>query len=523
MAFGRSKRTVASRLKDLIGFNPVGWIRWSRRMRAHLADYMATARVGEGNPKGGVLVTPWLGSGVPFFALVLGLLMSNRGAAITFIFDEHRFGPQPWRHGAILRFLRPIMALVAKRHRVLTVRREDDQGSSPLDEATVSQLSRWNATWALRGEMTAAGRERYAAESEAQLIAAAIGARRILASNDFDFLLLPSGIYGISSVWYALAAREGTRCATYDAGGYETVMVTVDGIACQLQDIPRAVAALTERSRDNPSEGAFIIGSAQAEIDKRRAGIDDFESQMPGSGPADRRAEGAVLMALNSSWDTAALGPHRVFSDSREWIVETARFILDNSDRSVIIRQHPAERLEIGRTSDDYATFVREHFAGDPRVILVAAEDPVNSYDLLRRSAFVIVHTSTIGLEATIAGKPVVTPSSAYYAGQGFVWAATDREAYHRLLRDALAGTLAVSNKQVEDALRCYYAAQCCNWVFSKLNPTDFPQWHLHPVAEWEEDAKVSRMIEAILSDTPVALLNHESRWAATQRIEATS
>ena len=48
------------------------------------------------------------------------------------------------------------------------------------------------------------------------------------------------------------------------------------------------------------------------------------------------------------------------------------RYLLENTDRPVIVRQHPVERLAIARSSDDYGALLRETygFPGSERDLL---------------------------------------------------------------------------------------------------------------------------------------------------------
>src|SRR5262249_54831534 len=131
------------------------------------------------------------------------------------------------------------------------------------------------------------------------------------------------------------------------------VMLAADGIASQMQDVPRALAQL-KQAPDFAAQRPFILSTAQTELAKRRAGTDSFASQMTSAGGPLSQHHGALLLALNSSWDQAALGLHVAFPTNTDWIVETVRWVLSSTQSSIIVRQHPAERFEASRSSDDY-------------------------------------------------------------------------------------------------------------------------------------------------------------------------
>jgi hypothetical protein len=250
---------------------------------------------------------------------------------------------------------------------------------------------------------------------------------------------------------------------------------------------------------------------------RRRAGTDTFASQVKSNADAGREFDGAVLLALNSSWDSAALGLHAVYDGNTQWIVETVRHLLEHTAAPVIVRQHPAERLDFARTTDDYGALLHGHFGAHPRLRFIGAAEPVNSYSLLEQVAAVVVYTSTIGIEAAAYGRPVITPSNSYYSRLGFVWRGGDAGSYHSLLRRAAARELEVSDNMRRDAAMCYYLTQCCNWVFTPFNPADFVKWSERDLSELQDDPTVRGILYALRQNVPAAYMNHVERWQAAQ------
>lgn len=499
-------------LADSLGFNPLAWLRDTLRMRQLVCAQPKPASQRNDAVHFAVVLTPWMGTAVPWFSLACGLLLASRGNKVTFVVDDIPFGHHTVRFLFIVHCLRSVLKCMGNRHPV--VRLSDHRSGTSLDKAAeqaVAKLAELNAVWMLRGEMTKVGREAYVKRVTRQLGTCHAAIASVIDQGHFDAIFLPGGVWGSTGVWAAHARAVGVRVASFDSGGYGTLMLAVNGIACQLQDIPRALSLLKAHAAW-PEDLAAIADAARAEIARRRAGVDKFASQMQNSGEVDARFAGAVLLALNSSWDSAALGLHAVFADSTEWIVETTRFLLDNTSRPVVVRQHPAERLEIARTSDDYRGLLMRHFGKHPRLHFIAADEPINSYDLLDRVAAVVVYTSTIGIEAAVNGKTVVTPSSSYYSNLGFVRRSTSLAEYHEHLKEAASGLAFVTTAMQADALMCYYLTQCCNWVFSPFNPEGFEEWSRQQWGELERHPKIRATVQALEQNIPVAFLNHLQR-----------
>ena len=507
---------LLARLKAIIGFNPLSWAGHARRMARRVDEFDIPAFTRAGAPRFLVVVTPWLGSGIPWFSLAIGLMLAARGASVTFVVDHQRFGPGAARHAIVLAAIRHVMRRVARRVPVIDLR---DVAPLAADEAarTLAQrLSKLNAIWALRGETSVPGRAAFEARARRQLDAAAGPIAAVLRDAPYDALFVPGGVYGLSGLWVAAARAAGIRVATYDNASYGTWMIAVDGLACHLADVPRAFAQISDRCDADRDEESRALGAADEQIDQRRRGVDAFQSQVKNADRVGDALAGGVLLALNSSWDSAALGPHVVFANNSEWIVETVRHLLATTQVPVIVRQHPAERLAFAYTSDDYRALLATNFGDHHRLHFIAAEDPINSYELLGRVGTVVVHTSTIGIEAAIFGKPVVTASAAYFADLGFVWRARDLASYHRLLATAVARELVVTAPMQRAARLCFYVTQCCNWVVSPFNPEEFKGWSRVPLAKFATEPATERMLAAMVRDVPVALLNHEALMASS-------
>lgn len=503
------RRTIARTL----GFNPLAWVRDTWRMRRMARAFDAGAVAPVASSRCLVVISPWDGSGVPWLSLAMGLLLSSSRSRVTFVIDDLPFGDKAFRFRFVLACLRFALAPLRGRYEVIDL--SDGQTLAEPDQDAremIDHLARLNAVWALRGETLAEGRAEFIEICSRNLTRAYGPIASLLQPDRFDLLFTPGGVYANSGLWAARARQIGLRIGSYDNGGYGSTMLTADGIACQLQDIPRAFGMMNaDAARDD--ERAFIIDSAEAEIARRRAGTDTFSSQIKGATIRDPRFDGAVLIALNSSWDASALGLHAVFDDSTEWLVETVRHLLEHTKTAVVVRQHPAERLEFARTTDDYAHLLKSNFGDHPRLRFVAAAEPVNSYDLLDQVSAVVVYTSTIGVEAAIRGLPVVTESNSYYADLGFVWKAADRETYRTLLTDMAAGALSVTPRMSDAARLCYYLTQCRNFMFTPLNPAGFAQWTAVGLDNLRQDDKVKIMLRCLEDNVPMPYLNHRAAW----------
>jgi hypothetical protein len=436
-------------------------------------------------------------------------MLAASGAKVTFVLDDICFEPNRLRHRTVVAALGHAMENLREQHEVIRLSRlKADAGPTP--ESLIAQLATANAAWEMRGEVIQEGRAQIEERNRHRLRAAFGPIAAAVSQVGADAIFLPGGVFGSSGLWVQQAKRAGMRVASFDNGGMGTWILATDGLACHHGDIPRAVAIFDRELTSAAREKAVLI--AVEEIEARRRGTDIFAYQIKDSAVSVEALRGSILLALNSSWDSAALGIHGVFANNIEWIVESVRYLLDKTDVSVIVRQHPAERFEFARTSDDYASVLREQFGDHPRLHFIAASDPINSYALMEVCRAVLVHSSTIGNEAASMGLPVITASNPYFSKIGFVQKATTRMEYYSLLDDAAAGKLKVGAAERELAQLCYYATQVSNWVHSAFNPEQFKAWRKQPLSHWLDEPPTNRMVQALIDNVPVAVLNHAHR-----------
>lgn len=509
------KKTFKNRVGEWLGINPLRWLDSVRHMHSLVdqteAHHAAPLASGSQQRTIALVVTVWLTTWVPWYAVLMGLLLSVRGNRVVFIHDDLPFGDAPRVSSIVRHFIRRVMRRLAARYEVINLS-DFLRGNTTLSDealARITRLAELNAVHKLRGETLPEGRSAYEALVREQLRRALPAIERVVSEHHFDAIVMPGGVYGTSGLWIAAGEARGVRVSTYDAGA-GLVLLAARGIAAQLQDIPVAFARVKQDAAASPAQESVMLALGRAEIEKRHSGRSSFNYQQA-SGVADPLDpyKGAILIALNSSWDQAALGLHVVFKDSREWIVESVRWILEHTDAKVIVRQHPAERFDLARTSDDYGALLRQAFGDHERLFFIAAANPLNSYDLLAVSSAVLAYTSTFGVEASALGKPTITASRSYYADLGFVWSAKSRDRYFELLGQAARGELTVTPAMSRDALLCYYTTQVCNWNFTHFNPVS-DEFFLRPLADLLAAPDVDVILSVLESGTPSAVLNHE-------------
>jgi hypothetical protein len=152
----------------------------------------------------------------------------------------------------------------------------------------------------------------------------------------------------------------------------------------------------------------------------------------------DRRL---IVLFTNVTWDLFVAERDWAFDGQMQWIAATLDFIRRHPEIDLLVRAHPAEIVPKFRTRGRIVRQIEEGFVPLPQNLrLIGPESPISS-DVLRAMASLnLVYCSSVGLEAVIAGQPVLICGNPYYARKGFTIDAESPVHYDRLLEDHAAG-----------------------------------------------------------------------------------
>ncbi len=233
-----------------------------------------------------------------------------------------------------------------------------------------------------------------------------------------------------------------------------------------------------------------------------------WQGQPAQGGGAVRQALGlderpVALLAANVIGDSLTLG-RQVFTHSMtEWLQRTVELFAARQDAQLLVRIHPGERYLKGPSVAEVLRPVLPHLP--PHIHLIAANEPVNTYDLVEIADLGLVYTTTVGMEMAMTGVPVIVGGQTHYRGKGFTsdpanWVEQERM-IGRALDDPAAARL--SREQVEQAWNYAYR-------FFFDYPTPFP-WHL--LGMWDEVE--TWPLERVLSAEGQAQFGDTFRWLA--------
>lgn len=123
-----------------------------------------------------------------------------------------------------------------------------------------------------------------------------------------------------------------------------------------------------------------------------------------------------VPIFTNVIFDTSQPHANVVFANMFHWLDAALEVIRMHPETLFVVRAHPDEarvRKSSRETVEDWVT--RNGVKDEANVVFVGPKETLSSYDLIQRSKFVMVYNSTIGLEASIMGMPVLCAGRARF------------------------------------------------------------------------------------------------------------
>ena len=166
-----------------------------------------------------------------------------------------------------------------------------------------------------------------------------------------------------------------------------------------------------------------------------------------------------VPVFTNVIFDTSQVHANTLFKDMFEWLDYVLKTAVQYSDTLFVIRAHPDEMRKGKSSQESVMGWAEKCGAAEIRNIkLIGPDETLSSYELIQRSKFTMVYNSSIGLEATLLGAPVLCAGKARYTQYPTVFYPDSREGYEDQLESFLtADEIQVPEEYFEYARKFLY------------------------------------------------------------------
>jgi len=166
-----------------------------------------------------------------------------------------------------------------------------------------------------------------------------------------------------------------------------------------------------------------------------------------------------VPVFTNVVFDTSQGHANVVFPDMFAWLDAVLSVMRAHPETFFVVRAHPDETRPGKESRESVAAWAqRSRLAGLPNVLFVDSREYFSSYELIQNSKFVIVYNSTIGLEASILGAPVLCGGRARFTQLPTVFFPQTADGFTRQAEEFLeADSIAVPTEFRRNARRFLY------------------------------------------------------------------
>lgn len=330
--------------------------------------------------------------------------------------------------------------------------------------------------------------------------------------NRLGYIFFPGGTFAETWYLYKKCMNAKMQFCTFDSG-MNGLMIGINSIAAQYRFNNYYQYFVKSFKKD------FLIQESKKILDARLHANLDLIKSLYTYGDSiiiqnEKYQSNAInfdiVICPNYEADSSALGTHDVFADDYEWLMETVQYILENTSYSVAVREHPLIRMYCKKTLKGYL----KKFEISERFKLYTFRDKLNTYSIISNAKIVIVNTSTVGIEAAMLGKNVLTESNAYYSETPFVFKAKSKKEYFEYI-DNLAQ---ICKGQTEKAKNCaclYYGlAQLCNVAETMFSPDidNYKIWSRKKIKDILNDGDTKLIFKAINKKVPITLLKFNKR-----------
>ena len=385
--------------------------------------------------------------------------------------------------------------------------------------ADVKEISLWDAQYTLMREEVdmndANDRALYDLRIQRNTFAAQ-AAFEYLQSNKPDVVLIPNGLILEMGIVFRVARYLNIDAVTYEFNDQREQIWLAQNSSIMQQDTDYIVDArchlpitdeMFERVADleNARRGARVWGKSKR-----------LWQYVSSQGAKETRAllklddRPVVMLAANVLGDSLTLGRDIFAASMTEWITKTVQYFAKRTDVQMVIRVHPGEKLVPQAKSME--TVVREALPELPSHIhVIGALDKINTYDLIEIADVGLAYTTTVGLETTMNGRPVISCGQTHYRGRGFTLDPNTWDEYYATLEKVLADIPAyqLDEKQTEFAWNYAYR-------FFFEYPRPFP-WRLmnfwDDLEVWSLEKVLSKEGLTQFKDTFDFLVNEPFTW----------
>lgn len=460
-------------------------------------------------------ITPWGNSPTPWYTLVLAILVKRFSTYDVKILLNDMWGSSFGTYNAkIIKLIEAKVPFIRACCR-MNLLKLSELKALKLADKEMEMLKEAAKQNTIKKLQTSAGSTRYDQLYRlwfSSLYPMAEKIKGLLDSITDEELVIPGGGYEETGLLCQMCMERHISFQTFDSG-LKSMILGMDCIATW-QGNTREVYKFVDKMKNKNkviSVGFDILEKRMdAKTDIAASYIDEIVQTCKRNRSNQKRYD--IVIFPNIEHDTASLGTHLFFSDYVEWLTKSVRYILDETNASIAVREHPMQRKLGYKHTFDYLIHL---YGQSERFRFYSCDENINSYDLIADAHLVIVSTSTIGMEAAMLGKKVITISNVFYGDSKFCIRCDNEEAYFKEISQSIKNPVKLSVDNIEEAAIYYVLTQMCNWAVMDFVPYNqaYTKWTRMKVKDILNCGDTKLFFKALIGRQPLALLIFKKRF----------
>ncbi len=145
-----------------------------------------------------------------------------------------------------------------------------------------------------------------------------------------------------------------------------------------------------------------------------------------------------IAIFLNVPFDTSQVKASYLFEDMYDWIDSLIEFASENKSVHFIFRSHPDEVRKDKEIFSETSVYINNKSKNCNNISIIAANEMDNSYNLIDSSDLVLTYNSTIGLEAALMEKNVISAGYSHISRLNYFKLFQDKLSYFDSITKAL-------------------------------------------------------------------------------------
>lgn len=449
-----------------------------------------------------------------YYALVKGLLLRMDGYKVTLIIDAlSGFESYIFFSGVekfLLENITPVLEKIKEKCPDIEIHYIDQEGKEDLEQRDKEEICYYTPyikKW-LRGrpEQGLSNIKENVDDVITNILYNAFSyVKAYFRHHSYTSIDVRSGVHRHRMAYTCIARRNGMRVSTSDS---ET-LYSSDGAAAHYGDVVK----LVKGDYFSEDEKNAIIELANDDFQKRKNSLRTDEGyNYQTEGYAEHIQSYDIIIPLNIFWDAAALARDDVFANEFEWLNETLSFLMEHTNATVMVREHPAQACngEYEFNYDDIKQQISCLEQYKHRIYYASAGDAINTYQYLEQCKLVLPYTSTVGIEAAMLGKNVITHTKVYYSNCNMTYRANGKKDYYDAILYYL-DTLKMEPEKIRNASLVYYFLQETIGFECLFSPKN-DQWLQSSIDELYQQITVRDIINLVGKGIPIAYAEIERK-----------